>query len=127
MQVNKNIQAILLCGLLVAVLLAGCSRSSAKASTASQDAATRSVPVAASPVTTQDVPVYLQGLGNVTGYNTVAVKARVDGQLVSVNFKEGQEVKKGDLLAQIDPRPLQAVLDQAKANLAKDEAALTDA
>ncbi|HEX3684484.1 MAG TPA: MdtA/MuxA family multidrug efflux RND transporter periplasmic adaptor subunit [Bryobacteraceae bacterium] len=81
-----------------------------------------------------DMPVYLQGLGTVTAFNTVTVKTRVDGQLISVNFKEGQNVRKGEVLAQIDPRPYQVALDQAKGNwdqakgtLAKDRAALQDA
>lgn len=81
-----------------------------------------------------DMPVYLHGLGTVTAFNTVTVKTRVDGQLVSVNFKEGQDVRKGEVLAQIDPRPYQVALDQAKGNLdqakgtlAKDRAALEDA
>lgn len=81
-----------------------------------------------------DMPVYLQGLGTVTAFNTVTVKTRVDGQLVSVNFQEGQNVQKGEVLAQIDPRPYQVALDQAignldqaKGTLAKDEAALKDA
>jgi len=80
------------------------------------------------------MPVYLQGIGTVTAFNTVTVKTRVDGQLVSVNFKEGQDVRKGDVLAEIDPRPYQVALDQAKGNLdqakgtlAKDRAALQDA
>lgn len=81
-----------------------------------------------------DMPVYLEGLGTVTAFNTVTVKTRVDGQLTSVNFKEGQNVRKGEVLAQIDPRPYQVALDQAKGNmdqakgtLAKDRAALQDA
>lgn len=81
-----------------------------------------------------DMPVYLKGLGTVTAFNTVTVKTRVDGQLNSVNFKEGQNVRKGEVLAQIDPRPYQVALDQAKGNLdqakgtlAKDRAALQDA
>jgi multidrug efflux system membrane fusion protein len=94
----------------------------------------RSVPVVAATARSGDMPVYLQGLGTVTANNTVTVKPRVDGQLISVNFREGQEVQKDELLALLDPRPFQVVLDQAKGNLAqakgtlaKDEAALRDA
>lgn len=94
----------------------------------------RSVPVVAATARSGDMPVYLQGLGNVTPFNSVIVKPRVDGQLISVNFREGQEVKKGDLLAELDQRPFQVILDQAKGNLAqakgtlaKDQAALRDA
>jgi multidrug efflux system membrane fusion protein len=94
----------------------------------------RSISVAAAEVRTGDIPLYLQGLGTVTAFNTVAVKTRVDGQLVSVAFQEGQFVNKGDLLAQIDSRPYEVALEQAnsalaqaKGNLAKDQAALRDA
>src|SRR5262249_5502285 len=74
-----------------------------------------------------DFPVYLNGLGTVQGFNTVAVRTRVDGQIVQIAFKEGQLVNQGDLLAQIDPRPYQAVLDQAKAKKDQDEANLANA
>lgn len=74
-----------------------------------------------------NLPVYLNGLGSVAAYNTVTVKARVDGMLTSIDFQEGQLVHKGDVLAQIDPRPYQVALDQAVGNLAKDQAALKDA
>src|SRR5579859_5788677 len=67
-------------------------------------ATTRAVPVAVASVVEQDMPVYLTGLGSVTAFNTVSVKSRVDGQLIQVNFREGQQVKKGDLLILIDPR-----------------------
>lgn len=85
------------------------------------------MPVAAAPVQQRDMPIYLTGIGNFTPLATVTVKSRVDGELVEVNFKEGQEVKKGDLLAVIDPRPFQVQLQTAQANLAKDQAQLNDA
>lgn len=85
------------------------------------------VPVAVAPAERRDMPVYLTGLGSVTAFNTVNVKSRVDGQLVQVAFREGQEVKKGDLLAVIDPRPFEVQLSQAQANLYKDTSALRDA
>jgi len=90
-------------------------------------AANRAVPITASSARRGDMPVYLRGLGTVTPYNTVNVKARVDGPIVSVNFKEGQNVKKGDLLVEIDPRPYQVLLQQAEGQLARDQAQLHDA
>jgi multidrug efflux system membrane fusion protein len=74
-----------------------------------------------------DVPVYLEGLGTIQAFNTVTVTARVDGELQRLAFEEGQMVKKGDLLAQIDPRPFQAALGQVQAQKAKDEAQLQSA
>ena len=74
-----------------------------------------------------DFPVYLTGLGTVQGFNTVTVRSRVDGQIDKIAFKEGQMVKQGDLLVEIDPRPYQAALDQAKAKKAQDEANLANA
>jgi multidrug efflux system membrane fusion protein len=94
----------------------------------------RTIPVVAAAARQGDMPIYLQGLGTVTAFNTVAVKTRIDGQLISVNFKEGQFVHQGDVLAEIDPRPYQVALEQAngtlqqaQGNLAKDQAALRDA
>src|SRR5215510_15036837 len=86
-----------------------------------------SVSVAVAKVETRDLPVYLSGLGSVEAFNTVVIKSRIDGQLVQVAFKEGQEVKQGDLLAVIDPRPYEVQLSQAQATLFKDQAALKDA
>jgi len=74
-----------------------------------------------------DVPVFLQGLGTIQAFNTVTVTARVDGELQKIGFDEGQTVKKGDLLAQIDPRPFQAALGQSVATKSKDEAQLQSA
>src|SRR5436305_15349248 len=85
------------------------------------------VRVTVAPVEKADFPVYLTGLGTVQGFNTVVVRTRVDGQVDKVAFKEGQLVKQGDLLAEVDPRPFQAALDQAKAKKAQDEANLANA
>jgi multidrug efflux system membrane fusion protein len=85
------------------------------------------VAVSVVPVSRQDVPVYLTGLGTVQALLTVAIHAQVDGKLQDVFFKEGQRVKKGEVLAKIDPRLYQAALDQAKARKAMDEATLSAA
>jgi membrane fusion protein, multidrug efflux system len=85
------------------------------------------VSVAASQVQRQDVPYYLTGLGSVTAFYTVTLHTRVDGQIMKVFFKEGQFVKEGDELAEIDPRPYQVALDQGQGQLAKDEASQADA
>jgi len=82
------------------------------------------VPVSTVAVAVKSVPVRLQAIGNVEPYTTVAVKARVDGQIVSVHFKEGDEVRQGAVLFEIDPRPFAAALKQAQANLLKDKALL---
>lgn len=86
-----------------------------------------SIPVEAATAAKTDVPVYFRGLGTVQAFNTVTIKARVDGQLQTVAFTEGQQVKRGDLLAQIDPRPYQAAFDQAVAKKVQDEAQLGNA
>ncbi len=85
------------------------------------------VRVTIAPVQKADFPVYLTGLGTVQGFNTVLVRTRVDGQIDKIAFKEGQMVNQGDLLVEIDPRPYQATLDQAKAKKAQDEANLANA
>ncbi|MBV8763641.1 MAG: efflux RND transporter periplasmic adaptor subunit [Hyphomicrobiales bacterium] len=85
------------------------------------------IPVTFSRVQLTDFPVYLNGLGTVQAYNTVTVRSRVDGEITKIAFKEGQIVKEGDLLVQIDPRPFQAALDQATAKKAQDEASLRNA
>jgi multidrug efflux system membrane fusion protein len=87
----------------------------------------RPMPVVAQAARTADVPVYLGALGSVTPFNTVTVKSRIDGQLMKVLFREGQLVRAGDVLAEIDPRPLQAQLGQAEGQLARDAALLKNA
>ena len=84
------------------------------------------VPVVVATASRGDLPVFFNGLGNVTAFNTVTVRSRVDGQIVKVNFVEGQYVKEGDALIEIDPRPYQVQLEQAEGQLAKDEAQLRD-
>lgn len=83
-------------------------------------------PVQVATATLQAVPQFLTGLGTVTAANTVTVRARVDGQLMALHFNEGQEVKAGELLAEIDPRPYQVALAQAQGQLAKDQATLAN-
>jgi membrane fusion protein, multidrug efflux system len=84
------------------------------------------VPVVVATATKGDLPVFLNGLGNVTAFNTVTVRSRVDGQIVKINFTEGQYVKEGDSLVEIDPRPYHVQLEQAEGQLAKDQAQLRD-
>jgi membrane fusion protein, multidrug efflux system len=85
------------------------------------------VAVKIAPVEKADFPVYLTGLGNVQGFNTVVVRTRVDGQINKIEFTEGQFVKQGDILAEIDPRPFQAAFDQANAKKAQDQANIANA
>jgi membrane fusion protein, multidrug efflux system len=109
-----------------AVLSQGCSTADSKEEKA-QAASSRAVAVAVAQVKRQDVPVYLTGLGAVTAFYTANIKSRVDGQIMSVNFKEGQIVHEGDLLIEIDARPYQVQLEQMEAQLFKDQASLRDA
>jgi len=97
------------------------------ATTAAQSGQHMIVPVAAVPATVGDLKQYIAAIGTVTAYNTVTVKSRVDGELDKVNFVEGQMVKAGDLLAEIDPRPYQVELTEAEGTLAKDLATLENA
>jgi membrane fusion protein, multidrug efflux system len=119
----------------VVLLLVGwwtCHRSGTSADAQSSGGNTRNspgagggaVPVVAAKVEQKDVPIYLDGLGTVQAFNTVTVHARVDGELIKVLFSEGQDVKTGDVLAELDPHPYQAVLDQAKAQAALDQVTL---
>src|SRR6202022_31508 len=84
------------------------------------------VPVVGGVVAQHDVPIYLRGVGTVIAYNTDVVRAPIQGQIISLNFTEGQTVHAGDLLAQIDPRPYQALIDQYTGNLERDQAQLTN-
>ncbi len=112
--------------LLLLNLVVACTSSSDKAATARANTP-QTVQVTVASVQQQDLPIYLSGLGSVEAFYTVNVKSRVDGQLVEVKFREGEFTKKGDLLAVIDPRPYQALLDQAQAQLFRDQASLRDA
>jgi membrane fusion protein, multidrug efflux system len=85
------------------------------------------VPVTVAEASQHDVPIYYDALGTVAAYNTVAIRAQVTGQLIAVDFRQGEEVHHGDVLAKIDPAPLQAVLDQALAKIADDQAQLISA
>src|ERR1700683_1400168 len=120
-------------GLIVAVSLfvvcasfSGCTSADSKQQKA-QAAGPRAVSVAVAKVQQQDMLVYLVGLGSVTAFYTANIKSRVDGQIMRVNFQEGQVVKEGDLLIVIDPRPFQVQLEQMQAQLFKDQATLRDA
>src|SRR5947209_16954349 len=102
-------------------------RATAKIAAATGAAPPPAIPVSVATAQRRDVPIYLTGLGTVQAFNTVTVKTRVDGELIRVAFTEGQDVKAGDLLAQIDPRPFQAAYDQAVAKKVQDEANLANA
>jgi membrane fusion protein, multidrug efflux system len=118
--------ALTLAVALLGAFFLGCSGGDTKQQKA-QAAAPRAVSVAVAKVQQQDVPVYLSGLGSVTAFNTANIKSRVDGQIMQVNFKEGQNVKQGESLIVIDPRPFQVQLEQMQAQLFKDQAMLRDA
>jgi multidrug efflux system membrane fusion protein len=98
-----------------------------QAQSAKKGTARKAIPVTTALVQKADFPVYLTGLGTVQGFNTVLIRTRVDGQIDKIAFTEGQSVKQGDLLAEIDPRPYQAVLNQAKAKKVQDEANIANA
>jgi multidrug efflux system membrane fusion protein len=120
---------------IIGVLLAACvaayffidqaNRDKARAAAAAS--APPGTPVTVGSAEAKDMPVYVRGIGTVQAYKMVTVKSRVDGQIMTVGFDEGQEVKAGDPLFQIDPRPFQAALDQAMANKQRDEAQLAGA
>jgi multidrug efflux system membrane fusion protein len=111
----------------VCAFFSGCSSSADGKQQKAQAAGPRSVSVAIASVQRQDVPVYLSGLGAVTAFNTANIKSRVDGQIMKVNFREGQTVQQGELLIEIDSRPFQVQLEQMQAQLFRDQAQLRDA
>jgi membrane fusion protein, multidrug efflux system len=125
---GKRFVLVALLGLAAAGIAVGASlylpRAEAPAATPPQPAL---VPVVASKVASGSVPIYLRGVGTVIAYNNVIVRSQITGQLVQVKFQQGQTVHKGDLLAEIDPRPYQAQLDQAVANRDRDQAQLINA
>jgi membrane fusion protein, multidrug efflux system len=126
---GKHIAAVVAA---VAILAAGVGgwqflQHAPAAAAAQQQGSPAGVPVTLGTVTAKNVPVYVNGIGTVQAYNMVTVKSRVDGQIVAVDFTEGEEVKQGQLLLQIDPRPYQAALEQAQAAKAKEEAQLESA
>jgi multidrug efflux system membrane fusion protein len=99
-------------------------RQSSSGALSAKPVADDAIAVATEKVRREDVPIYLNGLGKVQALNTVTIRAQVDGKIVQVNFREGQNVRAGDLLLQIDPRPYQAVLNQAVAKQSQDQAQL---
>src|SRR5277367_5894265 len=98
-----------------------------KESAALNSAAAPTAPIVAGVVAQHDVPIYLTGVGTVIAFNTDIVRAQIQGQIISINFTEGQHVHIGDLLAQIDPRPYQAQIEQFTANRDRDQAQLANA
>ncbi|MGA2838930.1 MAG: efflux RND transporter periplasmic adaptor subunit [Steroidobacteraceae bacterium] len=120
----KKMAAALVLVVLIAVAWRGMLHKPAEAATHD---APQGIAVTTAAATQTDVPIYLQGLGTVQAFYTVTVTARVDGELQKIGFTEGQTVRKGDLLAQIDPRPNQAAYQQAVATKAKDAAQLANA
>jgi len=118
--------ALCIAGALCAFLIA-CSSAASGGQQKAQAAGPRSVSVAVAQVQKQDVPVYLTGLGAVTAFNTANIKSRVDGQIMRVNVREGQNVKENESLIEIDPRPFQVQLEQVQAQLYRDQAQLRDA
>jgi multidrug efflux system membrane fusion protein len=126
----KTIAIVALCLLVVGGAI-GLARNRAASADKKGAAAARlelpAVPVVAGVVTQKDVPIYLGGIGTVQAFNTVTIHARVDGQVQKIGFTEGQDVRAGDLLAQIDPDPFRTALDQTVAKKGQDEAQLANA
>jgi len=119
---NKLLLAGIACGAILAGALYAYKDGGLRAQDAKPARAAPAIPVSVATVEQQTVPFRIRAIGNVEAYSIVALKARVDGQIVEVNFNEGQEVKKGAVLFKIDPRPFEATLRQAEANLMRDTA-----
>ena len=112
---------------LVLYLASGCSKDASGVPKAEDPRKKMAVPVTVGTVVEKNVPVQIAAIGNVEAYSSVSVKAQLEGEIATVHFKEGQEVKAGDMLFTIDPRPFEVALKQAEANLAKDRAQLLNA
>ena len=119
--------AVCLVAVIAYVFWSNSGRAQSRAALQGPISGAQSVPVVTVAAKTGSIPVYLNGLGSVTPLNTVTVKTRVDGQLMSVRYQEGQVVRAGTLLAEIDPRPFQAQLTQFEGQLARDQALLENA
>ena len=126
---NKSVIAVLLTAVVAAggLLYFTHTYPMEKVAAAIAPARPPAVPIVAGVVAQHDVPIYLSGVGTVIAYNTDVVRAQIQGQITSINFTEGQAVHAGDLLAQIDPRPYQALIEQYTGNLERDQAQLTNA
>src|SRR6266851_8672586 len=127
---HRNVRAplALLFLLLIVVTLCGCSgKAAAGADLQKQTGSGATVPVTTAQADAQDVAVELRNIGNVEAYSTVTIRSQVTGQITKVHFREGQEVKAGDMLFTIDPRPAQGTLNQAQADLRRDQAQLVSA
>src|SRR3982075_4547700 len=126
-----NKKVIVSTSLLTAALAAGgllyFTHTQALEKVAAAPAPPPAVSIVAGTVAQHDVPIYLSGVGTVIAYNTDVVRAQIQGQIISINFTEGQTVHAGDLLAQIDPRPYQALIDQYTGNLERDQSQLINA
>jgi multidrug efflux system membrane fusion protein len=126
MTTSPRSRALSVAGIALAVVLAGTAVTHFAADSGAKEnkrpAGPPAVPVSVAVAAERNVPVILRAIGNVDAYSTVAIKARVDGQIVEVNFREGQAVRKGEVLFRLDARPFEAALRQAEANLARDKA-----
>jgi len=126
MTTSSRSRALSVAGVVVAVILAGTAATHFAADSSAiekrRPAGRPAVPVSIAVAVERDMPVILRAIGNIDAYSTVAIKARVDGQIVEVNFSQGQAVRKGDVLFRLDARPFEAALRQAEANHARDKA-----